>query len=272
MSFPVQPPESVLLVTLDSCRYDTALSVPTPAMERVGPLVRAMSPSHFTLASHAAFWVGTTPGVPGLEQPVLNPKAGRLFRLVNGLIRPGSGDIFLLEGRSIVEGFGRLGYRTLGTGAVDWFDTATPTARVLTEDFQLFRYVRGPGALPDQLSWLEEEMASRPTFCFVNVGETHVPYWHPGAPWSPRQNPCVPFGGRQNDAGLCRERQAACLVWSDGQLSPLLDAFANATILLTADHGDCWGEDGLWEHGTWHRCTMEVPLRVRVRGVPCSQS
>ena len=36
--------------------------------------------------------------------------------------------------------------------------------------------------------------------------------------------------------------------------------------MLTADHGDCWGEDGLWEHGISHRRTLEVPLLMRVRG------
>ena len=42
--------------------------------------------------------------------------------------------------------------------------------------------------------------------------------------------------------------------------------FRDATIVLTADHGDCWGEDGLWEHGISHRRTLEVPLLMRVRG------
>ena len=42
----------------------------------------------------------------------------------------------------------------------------------------------------------------------------------------------------------------------------------DASIVLTADHGDCWGEDGLWEHGISHRRTLEVPLLMRVRGVP----
>jgi len=40
--------------------------------------------------------------------------------------------------------------------------------------------------------------------------------------------------------------------------------------VLTADHGDCWGEDGLWEHGISHRRTLEVPLLMRVQGQPLS--
>ena len=59
-------------------------------------------------------------------------------------------------------------------------------------------------------------------------------------------------------------------VWSMWMcfLAPLLESFGGATIVLTADHGDCWGEDGLWEHGISHRRTLEVPLLMRVRGEP----
>ena len=59
-----------------------------------------------------------------------------------------------------------------------------------------------------------------------------------------------------------------CCEFADGMLCNLLAAFSQSTILICGDHGDCWGEDGLWEHGVSHRCTLTVPLLVRVRGVP----
>ena len=49
---------------------------------------------------------------------------------------------------------------------------------------------------------------------------------------------------------------------------PSLNRFANETVILCADHGDCWGEDGLWEHGISHWATLTVPLLMRVRGEP----
>jgi len=39
------------------------------------------------------------------------------------------------------------------------------------------------------------------------------------------------------------------------------------TVIVCADHGDCWGEQGLWEHGISHRRTLEVPLLMRVKGM-----
>ncbi|NRD49811.1 hypothetical protein [Corallococcus exiguus] len=261
------PPESVLLVTLDSLRYDTAVRATCSSLSPLGLPIRAMAPAHFTFASHAAMWVGTTPGVPGLKQPFLDPKWGRLFRLVNGKVRATPRDGFLLPGRSIIDGFGQLGYRTVGTGAVDWFDPGTPTGAWLCQDFQRFFYPRVPSALGSQLAWLSKELTTgdAPAFCFLNAGETHVPYWHEGASWSPGENPCVPYG-QTNSRALCESRQRSCLEFIDARLAPLLDAFSEATILVTADHGDCWGEDGLWEHGTWHAKTMEVPLWLQVRG------
>ena len=63
-------PDSVLLITLDSCRYDSFRRSTTPAMDRVGPLHLAMAPSHFTFGSHAAIFKGFLPSVSG-EKPLL---------------------------------------------------------------------------------------------------------------------------------------------------------------------------------------------------------
>ena len=45
---------------------------------------------------------------------------------------------FQLQGPSIIEGFRRQGYRTVGSGAVGWFDPATETGRCLTNEFERF--------------------------------------------------------------------------------------------------------------------------------------
>ena len=77
--------KDVLFISLDSCRYDTFAAVYgaglLPQISAVGPLHRAMAPSYFTYGSHAAFWMGFTPGVIGSVEPWLNPKAGKLFRM-----------------------------------------------------------------------------------------------------------------------------------------------------------------------------------------------
>jgi len=262
-------PSSVLFVTLDSCRFDTFAEARVPHLKSVGPLHRALAPAGFTYASHAAMFVGFTPWVPGTMEPYLNPKFAKIFKLV-GVGFAGSGREFVqLEGRSIIDGFKRLGFATVGTGGVPWFDPASSTGRLLGADFNTFHYADG-GGLRAQLDFVDGQLArldGHPVFLFANVGETHVPYHFEGAPWDGSSNPCRPFAD-DNDAEECRRRQCACLEWVDEQLAPLLNRFDGANIVVCADHGDAWGEDGVWEHGVPHPKVLEVPLLLRLVNRP----
>ena len=231
-----------------------------------------MAPSYFTYGSHAAFWMGFTPGVVGSRDPWLNPKAGKLFRMAfaGSLGRDQEG--FRLDGSNLIEGFRLQGYRTIGSGAVDWFNPSTQTGAVLGAPFERFHFAGNTWSLISQLCWIETELkatpAEQPCFVFLNVGETHVPYWHEGAEWARWPSPCVPFGSSDCSAVESARRQLCCLEWVDMKLDSLLQRFADGTVLVCADHGDCWGEDGLWEHGISHPATLTVPLLLRVRGKP----
>jgi hypothetical protein len=259
---------SVLFVTLDSCRYDTFAGANVPAMRRVGPLHKAQAPSYFTFGSHAAMFAGFTPGVAEVAAPLINPKFAKIFKLEGAAFAGKGGEGFVLEGRNIIAGFKRLGYLAFGSGAVNWFDPSTPAAQLLISEFDEFFYPGNSWSLARQLAWIDEKLAhhSRSAILlFLNIGETHVPYYHEGARWSSDDSPCVPFQEVDRSAD-CRFRQRACLEFVDRALGPLLARFSGATIVLCGDHGDCWGEDGLWEHGISHPMTLAVPLIIRLRG------
>ena len=257
--------QDILFVTLDSCRYDTFLAADAPNLKAIGPLHRAHSPSHFTYGAHAAFFAGFTPGIAGRAEPFVNPKFAKIFKMQEGGF-PGHSDAYLsLQGRNVVDGLKNKGYRAIGSGAVGWFNDATPTGKALTADFDAFFFAGNSFSLRRQLAWIDAQMAGTvgPKFVFINIGETHVPYYHEDAPWDPAHNPCQPFSNT-NDAQTCRARQRACLEFVDRELAPLLTRFDNGTVVVCADHGDCWGEDGLWEHGIHHEKTLEVPLLFRL--------
>lgn len=262
-------PDSVLFVSLDSCRYDAFEAAAAPALKAIAPVRKAKAPAHFTYGSHAAMFVGFTPGVAEETSAFINPKFSRLFRLNYaghpGIAPPG----FLLSGDNIVDGFRNLGYRTVGSAAMGWFDPSTPVSRTLTHGFDHFQFAAREG-VQSQIAWIDaqlEQAGPAPAFVFLNIGETHVPYHYKGAPWPEDDNPCVPFQ-TVDRAADCRSRQIACLEYVDGQIADLLNRFAGATTLMCADHGDCWGEDGLWEHGVSHDMTLTVPLAIRYRGEP----
>ena len=272
-------PNDVLFVTLDSCRFDTfsrahSLGL-TPNLSSVAPFYKAIAPSYYTYGSHSSFWMGFTPGIGSVNKPFFNPKFAKLFKMQFSGFAGSDSDCFQLVGRNIIEGFANLGYVTIGTGAVSWFDTSTSTGLVLTESFDHFFYSGNTWSLRKQLLWIDRTLSSIPgssqrvnRFVFLNIGETHVPYWHEEASWSRAPSPCIPFGGETCDAHESARRQQACLAWVDTQLRSLLNYFKYSTIFICSDHGDCWGEDGLWEHGISHPMTLEVPLLIRFRGVP----
>lgn len=261
MKFCVQHPDSVLFITLDSCRYDTFMEANIPYLKAIGNVYKTMSPSYFTYGSHQAMFVGFTPSIAKDFAPFTNAKFGKIFRMGGSAAFSKDTDYFILEGRNIIDGFKRQGYLTIGSGAVGWFNPKTETAQTLIKDFDRFFYPGDTYSLCKQLHWLNKYLLSSETkvFTFLNIGETHTPYYYEGAQWNVDYNPCIPFS-QNNDADECRRRQTACIEYVDLCLKPLLDAFKYSNIIICADHGDCWGEDGLWEHGFHHEKVLEVPF------------
>jgi hypothetical protein len=263
-------PTSFLFVTLDSCRYDTFAAAHTPNFDQVGELHRAMAPGSFTFSSHTAMFMGHTPGIAGLTEPYTNPRYGQVFRLAGG--GAGLKPFAFLRGRNIIDGLRRIGYLTVGVGAVRWFNPRTLTSRTLVTPFDKYFYPGNQYSLRSQLDFVNRTVkgVEQPLFLFMNIGETHIPYWHEGADWPVDVNPCRELAD-DNDADECRRRQTACLEWVDTELAAILQMFDGANIFICADHGDAWGEDGLWSHGFHHQKVLEVPLIHRLVNPPENQ-
>ncbi len=260
-------PRSVLLITLDSCRYDTFVAADAPNLKAVGAEVhRVQAPSHFTYASHMAMWVGVTPGMAERAEPYINPKFAKFFRISNGARRAYGPSAFELEGRNIVDGFRMAGYRTIGCGALGWFNPATPAGAVVTADFERIAHYGWPWSVKGQAAWLLGELdaaGGAPLFVFLNVGETHAPYWHEGAAWSRDDNPCLPFQSVDRRAD-CALRQRACLEHVDAQLATLLArSSADATSGRYRRPRRLLGRR--WDLGAWRQPPGDAD---RAAGVP----
>lgn len=63
--------EDFLLVTWDSCRYDTYMKAHTPMLDRFGPARRGWAMGTYTLPSHIAMFQGFLPHVFG-DEPLYN--------------------------------------------------------------------------------------------------------------------------------------------------------------------------------------------------------
>jgi arylsulfatase A-like enzyme len=158
---------------------------------------------------------------------------------------------------------------------MDWFAKPSP----LQDGFEWFR-VTGVRARA-QVTMLREQISrrarSRPCFAFANFGETHSPFRHEAMPAV-----ADPVGDRMslgrlfNASGVHEgagerdcdlwARQVECAEYLDERMADLLQCFIDrgrpTTVVVTADHGECLGEQGLFGHAFHHEKVMEVPLLI----------
>lgn len=254
-----------LLLTFDSCRYDVLLEARTPTLDSYASILPAQAPATFTYASHQAFFVGILPHV---VDPV--PFYNRFCRQLIGLVEVGELQVAkeslqrVESSWNLVRGLRETGYQTVGSGAMNWFRQES-----LTAGFERFLFT---GRDADrQVAYLRSEIdPRRPFFGFINFGETHAPYEFRGKAercpddvrarrmaWPPIES------GPTGRATAAFRHQLACAEFLDRRLAELFAAFPGETVVvLTADHGDCFGEDGYWGHGVNHPKVFEVPLAI----------
>ncbi|MEM8934498.1 MAG: sulfatase-like hydrolase/transferase, partial [Acidobacteriota bacterium] len=140
--------------------------------------------------------------------------------------------------------------------------------------------------------WLDERDRSRPFFLFVNLLEAHVPYDPPpeiratlGLPQGPvvASEWVLDYQARLHDPRRVRwdgyrQLYAGDVRWADLWFGELVGRLRGAlgdrgfdedlATLVTSDHGELLGEDGLVEHQlVLHDDLLAVPLVVRAPGL-----
>lgn len=278
---------NIVVITVDSCRFDSAALARTPTLDKLGPLRRAVTSGAFTLPAHMAFFSGYFPNV--MEFPHLDyysRESRQLWRLGRAKTKDRDSYHLHLEGDTLWEGFHNAGYYMLGAGGVRWFLTKT-----LTEGFDEFLF-HGPNDYSDWFA--ERSMADfalakpealvsrlpedRPWFLFVNALETHAPYndgVHPfpdeareiikkGAPiWAGRSGRMLDVDMTSADYKILHQLQVWALETVDARLAVLFEQLPKPFIaLVCGDHGEAFGEDGRWGHGFVAEPVMNVPMWV----------
>lgn len=254
-----------LLLTYDSCRYDVLMSAKTPVLDSYSAIYCAEAPANFTFASHQAFFVGFLPNIREFI-----PYYNRFSKQLLGLKDVGEGQVTKTAFKKIdsrwnlIRGLKNQGYQTVGAGAMNWFRQES-----LTAEFDNFFFTETDA--DRQIDFLLKNIeVDCPFFGFINFGETHAPYTYKGETepckddvrarrmtWPPVEQSPV---GIETDAFRCQTNAAEFL---DACLPKLFNALpGNTIVILTGDHGDCFGEDGYWGHGVNHPKVFEVPLAI----------
>ena len=279
---------NLVLIVLDTVRADHLASYgherdTMPRLERFTAAhatrySSSRSTSPYTLSSHASLFTGLFPAEHGAARlkPTALPLKEGVTTLAERLRERGyhtaavvSNGTYLTHRLGIDRGFERFDNRkgsfvrrylalAQATGAATWAGHLT--------------YRDGRSITDEALEWLTRERRPGPFFLMLNYLDAHEPYLPP----SPEngafgdERPAFPMTPERELRELQYDRN---LLYLDRQVGRLLEGleeqglFENTVIVVTSDHGEAFGEHGLYEHcWTLYEEVVNVPLFVKPKG------
>jgi hypothetical protein len=283
-----QADNNFIIVILDSLRYDSYIAAAPKVINKLGKVEKRYSYAAWTAPSHYNLLTGLLPHTSPenvyaseyYKEDFLNynkrlgAKGIEFAKMVPGLWLPG-----LLRNT--------LGYRTHARVSLPVLNPKTGINR----DFDTFQLMDSHNDMRAMLSTMKFG-SDRPSFYMLNVGETHYPYAKPDEDSSmwPRisgvNGVFKKLDGQTDEEGNLikdeeapkffdqgkldelRERQIDTVRFLDGVFEELFDMVPeNTHIIVTADHGELFGEAGYFGHGPiMHEKCFEVPyLEGKVR-------
>jgi arylsulfatase A-like enzyme len=275
----VQPPagaRNLVIVILDSLRYDSWTRAEPEVLGRLGPVERRYTYATWTAPSHYNLLMGLLPHTNPVEVYASEYYKDDFLRYSERLGVPGMEFKRLLPAIFLPTYLKHtLGYRT---GAFVSMPVLNPHTAI-NRDFDVFELMpshNDMAAMLDRMRFDED----RPWFWMLNVGETHYPYAVPGE--DPSQWPRISGvhgvfkrldEDRENAAGdmieffdaqsmrTLHDRQVDAVRYLDGVFARLFDLLpSNTWVIVTSDHGELFGEDRFFGHGpVCHEKVLEVP-------------
>jgi choline-sulfatase len=245
----VEPPLSILLITIDTLRADRVgaygdAKARTPALDalaRQGVLFeRAYTPVPITLPAHVSLMTGLLPpahGVRGNGAFALGPSVPTL---AEALKASGRRTAAFVGGFPLSRRFG------LSRGFDEYDDAMSKSAGVNYD----FAERRARDVVDAATRWLSQNPGA--VFVWVHLFDPHAPYDPP-----PEFHTDDPY----------RDEIAS----ADAAMSTLMSAWdaraGRSIVVATSDHGEAFGEHGEWSHSLLiYDTTLHVPLLIRAPG------
>ena len=274
---------TIVLVTSDTHRGDhlglvAGSDLQTPVLDALAQrgvlYTDARSQTNITIPSHAALFTGTHPRDTGVLDNFsgLNEHADTL-----------------------AEAFRAAGWCTWGVAA----NSAVAHAEAgLSQGFDRLEIpalsVSRAGENVERILAGLDEVEGQPLFLWLHLFDAHAPYEPPGE-YDRRYYPDDrdPYDPSLPDPGLAPEalpaeaarpglrdlefpqaQYRAEVSYLDAELGTLLDheRMERAVICVTSDHGECFGEGGVWfNHSELYPANLHIPLVLAGPGVPSGQ-
>lgn len=262
-----------ILITLDSCRFDSFVAANPPTIQKLGSLEKRWSYASWTAPSHYNLLMGLMPHTSPQQVFASEHYKDDYLRFNQRLGSEG------IEFKQMLPHLylptllrHHLGYSTHAFVSLPVLNPQT----VLNRDFDTYRLMSSHNDMAVMVDELVFD-PDRPGFYLLNVGETHYPYALPDEDPSlwPRISGVNGVLKRldQSDAEVTaffdpnklqelQQRQIEAVRYLDQVFEQLFDLVPeNTYITVTADHGELFGESGYFGHGPiHHEKVLEVPF------------
>jgi len=267
---------NLLLITFDSCRFDSFIGAKTPNISRLGGAERRFSYASWTVPSHAVYLLGASPhsSPKGVFASEVYKKD--FVRWGDRLNIPDISFKGFVPRLSLPAFLKEHGYKTNALVSMPVLNQTT-ILNAHFDRYQLMKCHHDFSAIIDNLTFEKD----RPSFYLLNIGETHYPYIIPGesADDLPRisgvhgvfkhMDDLVVGGGQDqgeerffdmDQMRALHDKQRRNVEYLDGLFEKLYEAVPrNTHIMVMSDHGELFGEDGYFGHGpVMHEKCFEV--------------
>jgi choline-sulfatase len=257
-------PRNVILITLDTTRADALgaygrKGIATPVLDRMAAeghvFEQAYAHAPITLPSHSSMLTGLTPPRHGVRNNIAYRLAADQLTLPEMLKARGFATSAFVSSMILDSRFG------LDQG----FDVYDDDIVHYTEKTAKAIVTRRAGSTFDSaLAWLAAQrktQSDQPFFSWIHLYDAHYPY-----------DPPLPYKQAYADSPYHGE-----IAYMDQQIGRLVrflkdaDLYDDTLIIVTADHGESFGEHGEQTHGYFcYGATTHVPLILSqpLYGVP----
>lgn len=267
----------VICITMDSCRFDSYLAAHTPNIDRLGEVTRRYSYASWTAPSHHAFSMGLLPheNPPGILASEVYKDEFIDWEKRTGL----SGIDFksFLPNLTLTDVLNNLGYETIGRVSMPVLNANTPFARGFS-DYKLMTNHNGFHEMVEAIDLPEDE--DETYYYFFNLGETHYPYMlkdeslpiisglHGVAKRvTDVDTPITKMSWEEfmteDRMKMLRDAQIKAVEHVDRLVGEIFEKAAKGRtyLIVTADHGELFGEDNFFGHGPIvHEKVFQVPF------------
>jgi arylsulfatase A-like enzyme len=262
----------IVFIVMDSCRHDSFMAASTPNIDRLGEAEKRYSYASWTAPSHYAFTMGMLPHS--------SPKdvfASEVYKeeFLQWKERTGSAEVsfkdFLPE-ISLPKVLSKLGYHTVAKVSMPVLNKYTLISKHFDE-YKLMDHHNNFAGMIEEMEFPDDE----PQYYFLNLGETHYPYMLSGdnLPHVSGVHGALKTIAKdeQKEAKaeesfnperlkMLHQQQIKCVEYIDGLVGKLMAKTPkNTYFIVTADHGELFGEDGYFGHGPiMHEKCFEIPF------------